>query len=50
MRPKNFVGDGTLLDAGMKETQGERNLCSVVAFAIASVAPGSGVSTGGPAF
>ena len=46
IRPKNFSGDGTLLDEGIEATHGERNLPSVVAFAIASVEPGSGVSVG----
>ena len=47
MRPKNFSGDGTRLDAGIEETHGERNRLSVVAAEIASLAPGSGVSTAG---
>ncbi len=34
----------------MEATHGERNLASVVAFAIASVEPGSGVSVGASGF
>src|SRR5882672_12013971 len=45
--PKNFSGEGTVAEEGTEETQGDRNLVSVVAFAIASVVPGSGVSAGG---
>src|SRR5215831_8874918 len=46
IRPKYFSGDGTLLDAGTDATHGERNLASVVAFAMASDVPASGRSTG----
>ena len=50
MRPKNFSGEGTLLEAGTDATHGERNRASVVAFLIASVEPGSEVSAGGFGF
>jgi hypothetical protein len=35
-----------LLEAGIEATHGERNRASVVAFAIASVVPASGISAG----
>src|SRR5580704_1778472 len=44
MRLKNFSGDGTLPDWGMYETNGEMKCGSVVAVAIASLEPASGVS------
>ena len=50
MRPKNLSGEGTLLEAGTDATHGERNRASVVAFAIASVEPGSGASAGASGF
>src|SRR5205085_1199736 len=49
MCPRNFVGDGTVADAGRSATRGERKRGSVVAAAIASRVPGSGVSGGGAA-
>jgi len=48
--PKNFSGEGTLFEAGTDATHGERNRGSVVAFAIASVVPDSGMSAGAAAF
>src|SRR5262245_35364344 len=42
--PKNISGEGTLLEMGIEATHGDRNRASVVAFAIASVVPGSGTS------
>jgi hypothetical protein len=44
MWPRNFVGEGTVALAGTEATQGERKRGSVVAAAIASADPGSGVS------
>src|SRR5579859_7266969 len=44
--PKYFSGEGTLLDAGIDATHGDKNRASVVAFAIASVDPCSGASAG----
>lgn len=46
IRPKNFSGDGTVIETGIEATHGERNRASVVAFEIASALPGSGVSAG----
>src|SRR5579871_673484 len=48
--PKYFSGEGTLPDAGMDATHGDKNRASVVAFAIASADPGSGVSTSASGF
>ena len=44
IRPRNFSGDGTVSDCGIYETQGETKCGSVVAAAIASTDPGSGIS------
>src|SRR6266853_1715014 len=44
MRCKKARGDTTLADAGRYATQGERKRASVVACAISSTEPGSGVS------
>src|SRR4249919_455144 len=44
MRPRNFSGDGTVFDWGMYETHGDPKCGSLVAAAIASTEPGSGIS------
>ena len=44
IRPKNFSGEGTDFDWGTYETNGETKCGSVVAAAMASEVPGSGVS------
>src|SRR4051794_8310466 len=44
MRLRNARGEGTEVEAGIDATQGERNCGAVVARAISSAEPGSGVS------
>jgi hypothetical protein len=44
MRPKNFSGETIFADCGRYETSEERKCGSVVAAAMASTEPGSGVS------
>src|SRR5688572_211115 len=44
MRLRNVRGDGTEEEAGSESTQGDRNCGEVVAFAISSAEPGSGLS------
>jgi len=44
MRCRKLRGDTTLVEAGRYETHGERNRASVVARAISSTDPASGVS------
>ena len=44
MRLRNARGEGTEEEAGSEATQGDRNCGEVVAFAISSAEPGSGLS------